>query len=261
MSKMLWEFFVWGKRISSTVSSLVISDYSSFVAQFRSNNDEYNGDQVYFFSEYHPMHCEKICWLFSNWAGSVFPTASQFLPFLLLIYPVWLLVMVSSSLLLGAFTLPCLGSLPCLCCFQTLELYFPFLHYLEGGGLYWRMLHIFLLGRSHFISSQRQRFLDILESRYICAVSEEEKLWASVHASPKSYEFQQSSSSGKFVEVTFFRLSLIWLPQTVLPKPLVLFCHLIHYLSLEFFRCSFLAAANSGVSKKLVVRKKNSGSK
>ena len=178
------------------------------------------------------MHCWENLYVFSNWAVSVLPTASQLLSLLLLIYLVWPLIIVSSNLPWGPFSLLWLGSLACLGCFQTPELYLSFLHYLEKRELCWMMLH-FSFGRSPSgCTSRLQRFLNKIEFRYICTVSEEEKLCVSFHASPKSSDFQPLSASGKYVKPKLFPSKSGWTAPADTSKTA---CpvQLLQYLSLD----------------------------
>ena len=61
--QMLCDFFVESKWISSNVKPLIYSEYRSFVAQFRSNVIEYDGEWVDFLSGYNEMHCRENLFL------------------------------------------------------------------------------------------------------------------------------------------------------------------------------------------------------
>ena len=56
-SELLYDFLIDNKWIDSNVKPLVCSEYRSFIAQFRSNSIEYDGDWICFLSSYHQMHC------------------------------------------------------------------------------------------------------------------------------------------------------------------------------------------------------------
>ena len=113
-------------------------------------------------------------------------------------------------------------------------------------------------------SSRHQQFLNKQESRYFCTVSEEEKLWASIHASQKSSGSTKSSSSqlassrGKFVKHTPFptRSSETASVETtqsaclVLPTPTLSGPRVVSDVP-------FLTADPPAGTRKLVVKKKN----
>ena len=117
-------------------------------------------------------------------------------------------------------------------------------------------------------SSGRQRFVNKLLSRYICTVSEEEKLWASIHASPKSsgspnsFGSQLASSRGNFVEPSPFPTKS---SGTASAETTQTACLVLSSTQLSVSRVvtdvPFLPVVPSEGTTKLVVTKENSENK
>ena len=268
-SGMLCDFFVEGKWISNAVKPLVISEYSSFITQFRSRDVTYAGDWMSFLSGYYEMHCRenlfivfKLCCLSLPARLAVPPNFTVNIPGLSSDHDEFnsSIKCVQSSLsgipnVSGLFSNP-----------RTISRIFTLL---GRGRALLEDASFSVWGVLPSCSSRRQRFLNKLESRYICTVSEEEKLWASIHASPKCSSSPNPSSSQlpssrlKFVKPTPFptRSSEIVTVETTQSA-----CPVLCTPTLSDPRVvthnPFLPAEPPGETKKLVAKKKkNSGCK
>ena len=268
---MLCDFFVEGKWISNAVTPLVVSEYSSFITHFRSRDVTYAGDWMFFLSGYYEMHCRenlfivfKLCCLSLPARLTVRLNFTVNIPGLSSDYDECnSSVKCIQSSLSGITNVSGLFSNP-----RTISSIFTLLGrgraLLEDASFsLWDVLPS--------CSSRRQRFLNRLESRYICTVSEAEKLWASIYASPKSSGSPKSSSSqlassrGKFVKPNPFPTRS---SETATVETTQSACPVLSTPTLSVPRIVtdipflFLPADPPGETKKLVVKKKkNSGCK
>ena len=253
-SELLSDYLVDNKWIDSNVKPLVCSEYRSFIAQFRSNATDCDGDWICFLSGYHEMHCRnnlfyvfKLCCLSLSNSFTLPPPFTVTLPNLVSDGDNFRSSIRSiQSSLVGIPNVSGLFSNP-----RTISPIFTLLGkrrrlFSDSAFSIWDVLSS--------CASRRRLFLNKLESRYTCTISEEETLWTSVMVSPKASE-PQNSSRGKFVKPPPFHTKASGAspsPKSKTSSP----NHSTPTLSVSRVDIPFLPSTSSDGSKNFVVKKK-----
>ena len=202
--EMLCDFFVETKWVSANTKPLIYSEYRSFVAQFRSNSVEYDGEWLDFLSGYYEMHCRenlffvyKLCCLCLANRSSLPLRFAVNLPRLASDVDGFKSSVRSiQSSLSGIPNVSGLFSNP-----RTIS---PIFSILGKGKALLDDATFSVWDVTASCSSRRRLLYNKLESRYTCTISDEETLWTSVVLSPKTPAPSPVFSSGKFVQPSPF---------------------------------------------------------
>ena len=185
-SEILCDYFIRQKWITSVAKPLILSEYRSFVEKFRSHEVSYEGDWVTFLANYYELHCRenlftifKLCCLSSSGVIVSPPNFILSLPELASdVNDFNSSVRCVQSSLVGIPNTSELFTNP-----RTVSLVFSLL---GREHVLFEDEHLSVWDVTSSCSSRRRRLVNQLDSRYTCTVTDEEKLWVSLQASPKS---------------------------------------------------------------------------
>ena len=261
-SEILCDYFIRQKWITSVTKPLILSEYRSFVEKFRSHEVSYEGDWVTFLANYYELHCRenlftifKLCCLSSsgvivsppNFILSVPELASDVNDFNSSVRCV-------QSSLVGIPNASELFTNP-----RTVSSVFSLL---GREHVLFEDEHLSVWDVTSSCSSRRRRLVNQLDSRYTCTVTDEEKLWVSLQASPKSSSSNVVRTPPKFATPTPIQVgpgpsgSAGRNPDKSpnLARPVVSMSRVVTDVS-------FLPDVRPSSPKKLAVKKKSSGDK
>ena len=194
--------------IPNSAEPLVLSEYSSFVEKFRSNDISCDEDWISFLSRFYELHCRENLF-------TVFKLCCLSLKDVREVPPLFSIAMPEMSSDLNDFE----------SCVQTVQFSFSGIPNVTGLFNNPRTIApIFsLLGKGRALledtnfsvwdttitcASRRQRLSNRLDSRYTCTVTEEERIWTSFDPSPRASGSNDSpivEKSGKFVKLSPIR--------------------------------------------------------